>query len=207
MSNKFYISDWHYGHTNALRFDNRPFQTIEEMNAELIRRWNEKVAPGDVVYVLGDMFWCKTTDAIEVIKQLNGTKILIKGNHDRVKDLVFARCFAKIIEYEEVEDNGDKIVLCHYPISCFKNHLYGSLHFYGHVHTSIEHDMMLDTRYLFEKVHNQRCKMYNVGAMLPYMDYTPRTKEEILRDGEEYFQMYIKRKEDNNGEEKAENLT
>ena len=49
--------------------------------------------------------------------------------------------------------------------------------------------------------------MYNVGAMFPYMDYTPRTKEEILRDGEEYFQMYIKRKEDNNGEEETKNLT
>ena len=56
---KFYISDLHFGHTNCLAFDNRPFSTIAEHDAELIRRWNSVVRPGDIVYILGDMFWCK----------------------------------------------------------------------------------------------------------------------------------------------------
>ena len=83
MPNKFYISDWHYGHTNCLAFDNRPFKTIEEMNTALVERWNAAVSAGDVVYVLGDMFWCNADVAIPVLDSLNGQIFLIKGNHDR----------------------------------------------------------------------------------------------------------------------------
>lgn len=192
---KLYISDWHYWHANCIHFDNRPFKTVEEMNAELIRRWNAAVNPGDFVYILGDMFWCKTTDAIAVMKQLNGQKILVKGNHDRVRDAEFAKCFVKIADYLEVEDGGDNIVLSHYPIPCFKNHFYGWLHFYGHVHTSFEENMMQHNRYLMEELYSRPCEMYNVGAMMPYIDYTPRTKEEILAKGGEYARAYKEAKE------------
>lgn len=51
----FFTSDLHIGHENVLRFDSRPFQSVEEMDSEIIRRWNDKVKPGDLVYVLGDM--------------------------------------------------------------------------------------------------------------------------------------------------------
>ena len=92
MSNKFYISDLHFGHANCLAFDNRPFKSIQEHDAELVRRWNSVVQPGDIVYILGDMFWCKATEAIEILKQLNSQKILIKGNHDRCHDNGFRLC-------------------------------------------------------------------------------------------------------------------
>lgn len=55
MSKIFFTSDLHFGHENVLRFDSRPFATVEEMDSELIRRWNAKVGRGDLVYVLGDM--------------------------------------------------------------------------------------------------------------------------------------------------------
>ena len=90
----------------------------------------------------------------------------------------------------EVEDEGRKVVLCHYPIPCFKNHFYGWYHLYGHVHTSFEHNMMLHDRYLMEQLYGKQCLMYNVGAMLPYMDYTPRTLSEILYDGGVYYLMH-----------------
>lgn len=69
---KLYISDWHYGHNNILAFDNRPFKTVEEMNATLVERWNAAVHPGDTVYVLGDMFGGNMQEAISVLNQLNG---------------------------------------------------------------------------------------------------------------------------------------
>lgn len=196
---KFYIADWHYDHANCIHFDNRPFKNVDEMNEELIRRWNEAVRPGDLVYILGDMFWCRTTDAIEVLKKLNGQKILVKGNHDRVRDAAFAKCFAKITDYEEVQDDGDCIVLSHYPIPCFKNHFYGWLHFYGHVHTSFEYNMMQHDRYLMEHLYTKPCRMYNVGAMMPFIDYTPRTKDEILSAGEANFKAYVGGQEEENG--------
>jgi calcineurin-like phosphoesterase family protein len=186
MNKKFYISDLHFGHVNCLKFDDRPWFTATEMDKALIENWNSVVDNGDIVYVLGDMFWCKTTEAIEVIKQLNGQKILIKGNHDRTKDSAFTKHFAKITGYDEVEDGGDNIVLSHYPIPCFKNHFYGWLHFYGHVHTSFEENMMQHDRYLMEELYMKPCKMYNVGAMMPYIKYTPRTKEEILAGYDKY---------------------
>lgn len=176
---KFYISDLHYGHINAVGFDGRPFQNVEEMNAAIVERWNKAVSPGDLVYVLGDMFWCKSSDAVPVLKTLNGTKFLIRGNHDRSNDSRFIKQFAKVTDYMEIEDDGCKLVLCHYPIPCFKNHYYGWYHLYGHVHQTWEYELTQKIRREIEE-HGHNCWMYNVGAMLPYMDYTPRTLTEIL---------------------------
>ena len=83
----------------------------------------------------------------------------------------------------EVKDNGKHIVLCHYPIPCFKNHYYGWYHLYGHVHNSFEYNMMEHDKYLMETLYNYPCNMYNVGAMMPYIDYTPRTLDEIINKG------------------------
>lgn len=84
MGKIFFTSDNHFGHERVIRFDNRPFATVEEMDAEMIRRWNAKVGKGDLVYVLGDMIWkTRNDDAPGLIKSLNGQIILIKGNHDR----------------------------------------------------------------------------------------------------------------------------
>ena len=84
MSKVYFTGDLHFGHENVLAFDHRPFETVEEMDAELIRRWNHKVGKGDLVYVLGDFIWkTRNEDAPSLIKSLNGQIILIKGNHDR----------------------------------------------------------------------------------------------------------------------------
>lgn len=180
MGKKFYISDWHYGHKNVLGFDNRPFTSIEQMNEELIRRWNSVVSAGDLVYILGDMFWCTPKIATPIMEQLNGQKILIKGNHDRWHDSKFDKLFVKIDEYMEIEDEGRNVVLCHYPIPCFKNHFYGWIHLYGHVHNSFEWNMMEHQRFLMEELYDRQCDMINVGAMMPWIDYTPRTLDEII---------------------------
>lgn len=176
---KFYISDLHFGHSNVIGFDNRPFLDVDEMNKELIRRWNDKVSDGDLVYILGDMFWMPPKKATPIMEQLKGQKILVKGNHDRWHDSAFDKLFVKIDEYIETDDEGRKIVLCHYPIPCFKNHFYGWTHFYGHVHNSFEWNMMEHQRYLMEELYSRQCNMINVGAMMPWMDYTPKTLSEI----------------------------
>ena len=181
MGKKFYISDLHIDHANILGFDNRPFKDVNEMNSELIRRWNDVVSDGDLVYILGDMFWCPPKKAMPIMEQLRGQKILVKGNHDRWHDSKFDKMFVKIDEYIETEDNGRKIVLCHYPIPCFKNHFYGWTHLYGHVHNSFEWNMMEHQRYLMEELYTRQCNMINAGAMMPWMDYTPRTLDEIER--------------------------
>lgn len=183
MGKKFYISDLHYGHANAISFDNRPFRTVDEMNAALINNWNYAVEKDDTVYILGDMFWCKTSEAVSVMDRLNGLKYLITGNHDRIgRDSELRSRFVGIKDYAEIKDDGRNVVLCHYPIPCFKNHYYGWYHLYGHVHSSFEWNMMESVKRQMIELYDKHCRMYNVGAMMPYMNYTPRTLNEILEE-------------------------
>lgn len=182
MSN-YFISDLHFGHTNILRFDNRPFNTIEEHDATLIENWNNTVEIDDDVYILGDISWYHATKTIEIFKKLNGNKHLIKGNHDGklLKNHELRSLFVEICDYKELtRDDGKIIVLCHYPIPCFKNHYYGSYHLFGHVHTSFENNMMLNIKRQMEELYDVQCKMFNVGCMIDYIGYAPRTLDEIL---------------------------
>lgn len=180
MPTNFYIADWHFGHSNILAFDNRPFKDVDEMNRILMENWNKTVSADDTVYVLGDMFWCNANVAIPVLDSLAGQKVLIKGNHDRCNDRRFLSRFTKVDEYLEIGDDARKIVLCHYPIPFFKNHFYDWYHLYGHVHTSFEYNMAQYNKFLMQELYDKDCFMYNVGAMLPYMNYTPRTLDEII---------------------------
>ena len=185
----YFIADLHFGHKNCLVFDNRPFKTIEEHDEELIKRWNDKVGIEDDVYILGDISWYNTTRTIEIFKNLNGNKHLIIGNHDHklLKNQELRSLFIEITDYKELhipgvdgKKNSSGIVLSHYPIPCFNHHYYGWYHLYGHVHFSYEENMMRHIKYELENLYNVACNMYNVGAMIPYMNYTPRTLDEII---------------------------
>lgn len=179
----YFTSDLHFGHKNCLAFDNRPFNTIEKHDQTLINNWNDTVGIDDDVYILGDISWYNSTNTIEIFKQLNGNKHLIRGNHDSklLKNRELRNLFIEICDYKELDlGNGKIVVLSHYPIPCFKNHYYGSYHLYGHVHTGFEHNMMLNVKRQMEELYTVPCNMFNVGCMLPYMNYTPRTLEEII---------------------------
>lgn len=183
----YFISDLHFGHQNCLAFDNRPFKTIEEHDKFIIDRWNETVGIDDDVYILGDISWYNVTKTIEIFRQLNGRLHLIIGNHDKkiLKSPQVRALFVEIADYKELFiDDQTSIVLCHYPIPCFKNHYYGWYMLYGHVHTSFEYNMMENVKFQMKDLYDKECNMYNVGAMLPYMNYTPRTLDQII-DGYE----------------------
>lgn len=195
MANRF-IADLHFGHKNVLAFDARPFGTIEEHDATLIKKWNAATEMADDVWILGDISWYNATKTLEIFRQLNGNKHLIRGNHDskllRNKDI--QNLFVEILDYKELEIGNDKsIILSHYPIPCYKNHYYGWLHFYGHVHTSFEENMMVRCRYEMEELYNTPCEMYNVGAMTPWMGYMPKTVDEIVTSWHEFHKDFNKK--------------
>ena len=188
MANRF-IADLHFGHKNVLAFDARPFDTIEEHDATLIEKWNAATEMDDDVWILGDISWYNATKTLKIFRQLNGNKHLIRGNHDskllRNKDI--QNLFVEILDYKELEIGNDKsIILSHYPIPCYKNHYYGWLHFYGHVHTSFEENMMVRCRYEMEELYDTPCEMYNVGAMTSWMGYMPKTVDEIVTSWHEF---------------------
>lgn len=181
MSDKF-IADLHLGHKNILAYDNRKFENIEEHDETIIENWNEAVDDGDDVYILGDISWHNPTKTIKILKRLKGNKHLIIGNHDRklIKNKKFRAEFVEMADYKEITLPNEKvIVLSHYPIPCFNKHYYGWYHLYGHVHSSFEWNMMENIKYQMEELYDMPCKMYNCGAMMPYMNYTPKSLEEI----------------------------
>lgn len=76
-------ADHHFNHKNIIKYCKRPFKTVEEMNEFMIKKWNEKAKKEDLVIHLGDFCLGNKEKIREVRKRLNGTIILIKGNHDK----------------------------------------------------------------------------------------------------------------------------
>lgn len=187
----YFISDLHLFHENCLAFDNRPFKNIDEMHKAIIERWNCAVGPYDDVYFLGDLSFAGYEKTNEVLKDLEGNKHWILGNHDKkLLKSGIKNHFVEICEYKELFiDTNKSIVLCHYPIPTFKNMYRGWYHLYGHVHTGFEWNMTEHQKSLLKELYSKEknipapdvCNMYNVGAMVPYMDYTPRTLDEIIK--------------------------
>ena len=180
----FFTSDLHFGHENVLRFDNRPFASVEEMDAELVRRWNAKVGKGDLVYVLGDLIWkSRNGDAHSLIRSLNGQIILIKGNHDRFLHNAQARAsLAGIKDYDDIcvtlEDGSvRRCILSHYFIPFYNGHRHQAIHLHGHSHFTDEAELELK---MAKELNESDFKndIYNVGCM--YWDYAPVTLDEIL---------------------------
>jgi calcineurin-like phosphoesterase family protein len=192
----YYISDLHLFHKNVTKagrdFDNRPFADLEEMHAHILERWNNKVTDGDDVYILGDLAMRGTHEDLEgYVSKLKGRKILIKGNHDDLSDSRYRRLCDYVCDYNEVTDKigGDsaKLVLSHYPILMWNGQRRGSILLYGHVHNSNDEFVFQESLAQFNKEVRENCssgapemKAYNVGCMISYMDYEPRSLEEIV---------------------------
>lgn len=134
MSKTFLISDTHFGHANILTFLDedgkqlRPFSSVQEMDETMVDNWNKTVSKNDKVYHLGDVLFSNRV-LQTILPRLNGTKILIKGNHDNLKPSQYLQFFKDIRAYHVL----DKFVLSHVPIhpdsvSRWKGNLHGHLH-------------------------------------------------------------------------------
>lgn len=177
----YFTSDLHFGHKNIIRFDNRPFTSIEEMDRTIIERWNRKVKEDDTVYILGDISWYDDQKTYEIISQLHGKKVLIVGNHDKYGKMVL-NCFQEVCFYKEITLPGNiQVILCHYPIVFFNRHHYGAYMLYGHVHNSHEWNMTENYKYELQQL-DINCNMFNVGCMV--RNYEPVTLDEILQQEE-----------------------
>lgn len=174
----YFTSDLHFGHRNVMAYDRRPFATVEEMDAELIRRWNAKVKPQDTVYILGDISWYSASKSAEIMRSLNGRKILIKGNHDyNILKPELVSCFDAVYNCTQIRQDRKRIVLSHYPMPFYNHQHHGAYMLYGHVHNSAE--WKLAEKYRRDLIDNGiPCNMYNVGCM--HWNYEPVTLDEII---------------------------
>jgi len=182
----FFTSDHHFSHANVIKYCNRPFSSVEEMNEELVKRWNEAVKPEDTVYYLGD-FALSQTAVTTYLPRLNGEKHLIAGNHDHVHPAYYKQNLAKrerrrelylnsgfktisMIGYRIV--NNQVLLMSHLPYSGdhagledrykeFRPENNGLVLLHGHVHTTWK----------------VRGHMINVGVDV--WDYKPVSIDEI----------------------------
>ena len=192
----YYISDMHFFHKNVTKegnnFDNRPFNSLTEMHQYMKEKWNSKITNGDTVYILGDIAMRGTNEElIALVAQLKGRKVLIKGNHDDVSDMRYKNVFEEIYDYKEITDYVDqdayKLVLRHYPILMWNGQHRGTIHLYGHTHNTYENEFYQECLRKLNMemlMRSEKCydiaRAYNVGCMMPYMNYEPRTLKEIL---------------------------
>jgi calcineurin-like phosphoesterase family protein len=133
MPNVFLTSDTHFGHVNICNFTNydgspvRPWDSVEEMDEEMVKRWNETVGPKDKVYHLGDVVINRKS--LQILDRLNGDKVLIKGNHDIFPLKDYVKYFRDIRAYHVM--NG--FILSHIPVHKDSIARFGA-NIHGHTH-------------------------------------------------------------------------
>lgn len=172
MSKKFFTSDLHFGHYNILKYENRPFASIDEMDDTLIDNWNKVVSKNDEVYILGDVSFHRDPKVTKsILRELSGRKYLILGNHDKeiVHSEELRREFVWVKDYATLRMGDTKVVLFHYPIQTWDCQHHGAIHLYGHIHSNISSHAM---KY---EIPNS----YNVGVDVN--DYRPISFEEIMQ--------------------------
>ena len=132
----FLVSDTHFGHAGVCRFTEadgvtkiRPWTDPDEMDEEMIRRWNDRVRPTDKVYHLGDVVINRK--ALKTLHRLNGDKVLIRGNHDIFPDVEYREYFRELRAYHVM--NG--MILSHIPIHPESLGRFG-VNIHGHLHAS-----------------------------------------------------------------------
>ena len=126
----FFTADQHFGHVNIIKYTNRPFKDVSEMNTEIIRRHNEVVGKDDTVVHAGDFAWGKHDVRERYIEPLNGHHMFVKGSHDR-----WLRDEKQIME---LNIEGQHIVVCHYAMRVWPRSHYNSWQVYGHSHGKLK---------------------------------------------------------------------
>lgn len=171
----YFISDNHFFHHNIIRLTKRPFKDLNEMHEEMIKRWNEKVKSEDIVVHGGDFAMGSKDNMRELLSQLNGYKILVKGNHDSSRKRMLYAGFDEVYKYWY----DDEIFVFHYPeyskhMTPFYREMYNKckIFVYGHVHNN---------------PHDRVKKGFNISAEV--LNYYPISKNEIL----EHFNPFYKK--------------
>lgn len=136
---QYFTSDLHLGHAAVIGMQNRPFESVTEMNNKLIHNINACVGPQDELYILGDITHNTTqAESNRLIRRIHGKKYLILGNHDITGNL--EQCeydpslFAWIGDYRKLYVDGMKLILMHYPMMSWPKAMGGSIMLHGHIH-------------------------------------------------------------------------
>lgn len=132
----FITSDSHFGHKNIIEYCNRPFADVDEMNAALIERWNSVVGKDDMVIHLGDVGLGSREKIGAIVRQLNGRKMLIMGNHDHFRENQYREMGFETVSRFPILWNKF-FLLSHAPLELSETNPFFNI--YGHIHTDEEY--------------------------------------------------------------------
>ena len=170
----YYIADTHFGYKPILWSAARPFATTDEMDAVIIKNWNDTVNDDDVVYIVGDFAYDKGEIPAFYFEQLRGRKHLIRGNHDVGLDdqeRLFDYC-ESVTDFLEIDDSGYHIQLCHYPFVHHKR----ALMIHGHIH---------NRRGPAYQMLKSMPNVLNAGVDINF--FKPVTIEQLIKNNEMYY--------------------
>ena len=191
MSNIFLIGCTHFGHENMYKFLNKDgtrvrhqFADAKEGDEAMVERWNNTVSKGDKVYVLGDVAFHKTH--LATVGRLNGSKILVKGNHDNLQLAEYAKYFRDVRAYHRLVDD---LVLSHVPVHpqslwSERNNKYW-INIHAHLHSgavmnSLDNSLP-DYRYFsvcVERINYTPISLEQIKIRVGFSDEVSKTKEE-----------------------------
>jgi len=157
----FFISDTHLDHANIIRYCNRPFESVNEMNDFIVDRWNETIGKGDVVFFLGDMAYGRLSRKTSYwLNKLNGNIIFVRGSHDRSRGIKF---YDRLI----LKYGGQRFLLVHNPQNVPSDWKDWVIH--GHTHNNKPEYPLV----------NKKNKTINVSVEL--LDYKPLSMDGLLK--------------------------
>lgn len=128
----FVTSDTHFGHKNIIKYCNRPFDSVEEMDLAIKTIWNSFVSPKDIIFHLGDVTLKNPKVYLDFLNSLNGTKILIMGNHDNNNNKKL-KCWKGVFDSIRIKYKGFNIHMRHKPWDEINSE---DLFLHGHCHGS-----------------------------------------------------------------------
>ena len=194
----WFTSDLHFGHRNIIKYCNRPWNTVEEMDEALIHNWNSIVGKNDIVFDLGDFAFASNQRWRELVSRVNGKHYLILGNHDvsRYPGDSIMDLFEGVEHQMLLDIDGRYVYLNHYPFLCYggawRNPDNAVYQLFGHIHSGpnstgkdtdrlvhlfpYQYDIGVDNNNYFPVSWNQIkeiiTKQVNEGVSSPNKDHT-----------------------------------
>lgn len=195
---RYYISDQHFYHVRINFFmDKRGFPDVFAMNSYMVSQWNSRVRKKDEVVILGDFSWGNAQQTNDILRHLKGKKYLVLGNHDH---FVGMKGFDNTLlewygPYREMNDEGRKVILSHYPIMCYnkqykkdKDGKATTYMLYGHVHNTYD-EILIDQYIQNVELQKRETKNSDEPESIPiqmlncfcmFSDYVPLTLDEWI---------------------------
>jgi calcineurin-like phosphoesterase family protein len=171
MGKDYFAADFHLGHANIIKYDNRPFRSVKEMDDQIMLNCERLFKDGDRFYFLGDFAFKNEGAAENYMKRLANTGVkmfFIKGNHDKSPTVRLYKTYGEYLgEQKMVEVQGQEIVLNHYRMDVWDKSHHGTWHLHGHSHHSLP------------ERHNARC--IDVGINGRGYNYSPLEFADIER--------------------------